>query len=122
MPNLFGIDIAGLVSKNIGPGLPAATLTKITQGSRTTGSLTGGANPTSTAHSCKAVLSDYNDYQMSNTVIQTGDRKVLILTNTISGGVVPAMGDKITIEGATYNIIRAKRDPAAATYECQVRG
>lgn len=119
MPKLFGVDIQGLVAKNLGPGLLVATLSKVTGQTRTDG--TGGLQPTTDDYNCKGFISDYNDYQLNGTLILTGDRQVLLLGGTLPNNIVPKSGDKVTIESLQYNIIRVKRDPAAATYTCQVR-
>lgn len=120
MPNLFGIDIAGELNKAMGSGLLPVVLTKSVKGTRTVGSLTAGTQPTSTTYTGRGFIDDYTDKQITGTTIVTGDRKVSILGASIS--VIPAANDRVTIEGLTYNIIKVKRDPAAAVYECQVRG
>ena len=122
MPKLFGVDIAGIVAQSIGPGVLPTVLTKVTPGTRTPGDLTGGTNPTTTDYSARGFLDDYRDFQIDGTIIQRGDRIALLIGDTIASSQVPEPGDKITVEGATYNVVNVKRDPAAATYECQVRG
>ena len=122
MPKLFGIDIAGLVGKQLGKSLLPLTLTKVTAGTPTAGSLTGGSNPTTADSAARGILDDYRAVQIDGELIQRGDRKVLILGATITPAVVPEPGDRVTIEGATFNVVRVERDPAAATYTCQVRG
>lgn len=118
----FGVDIAGLVNENISPGLPTTvTLTQRTPGVRTPGQLTGGTNPTGQTATAKAVVSDYRAGQIDGTLILAGDRKVLIIAESMSVPLVPSAGDRITAEGATYFIVRVGRDPAGATYACQVR-
>lgn len=120
---LFGVDIAGLINQEVGPGVLDLTLIKVTPGTRTGGQLTGGTNPTTASTAGKGFIDDYQDRQIDETVIRRGDRRVLIVGNSLSGGsVIPAAGDQVTIEGATYEIVNVARDPAAATYTCQVRG
>lgn len=120
---LFGVDIAGLVQSNVAPGLLDLTLVKVTPGTRTPGSLTGGTNPTESSTAGKGIAEDYDERQIDGAEVRRGDRRVLIVGNSLSAGsVIPEQGDKITIEGATYEIVRIERDPAAATYTCQVRG
>ena len=122
MPKLFGVDIAKEINKGLGPGLLDATLTKVTPGARTPGSLTAGTNPTTTTHAAKGFLDDYKDFQVDGTVVVRGDRIVVLLGASIAGSQVPAPGDRVTIESEEFNIINVKRDPAAATYACQARG
>ena len=121
MANLFGIDIAGIVAQEIGPGLLPATLIQVRNGVRTPGNLTGGTNPTENNIGGRGVISDYADSQINGTLIKKGDRQVLLIANTFPGKPVPVPDDKVIIENLTYNIVAVKRDPAAATYKCQVR-
>lgn len=122
MPSLFGIDIAGIIGDNLGPGLLPATLIKVTPGTRTPGSLTGGANATTASYSARGILVEYDDKEIDGTLVVKGDKQVLLLGATIASSKIPVPGDSVTIEGYTYNIIKVSRDPAAATYSCQVRG
>lgn len=118
----FGVDIAGEINANVSPGLPTtATLTKRTPGTRTPGQLTDGTQPTGTSATFKCVVSDYRAGQIDGTLIQTGDRKVLLIAESGSASLAPAAGDRLAVEGATYFVVSVGRDPAAATYACQVR-
>jgi len=123
MPDIFKADIAGKINKALGNLVFDLTLTKVEPGTRTPGTLTGGTNPTETGHTVKGFVDEYKDYQIDGTLIQRGDRKVVILGGSLSSGVIPEPGDKITAEGETRTIVEdgVKRDPAGATYTCQVR-
>ena len=123
MPDIFKADIAGKINKALGNLVFDLTLTKVEPGTRTPGALTGGTNPTETGHTVKGFVDEYKDYQIDGTLIQRGDRKVVILGGSLSSGVIPEPGDKITAEGETRTIVEdgVKRDPAGATYTCQVR-
>ncbi len=121
MPNLFGVDIAGEVNRGLGPGLLDATLTSVTPGTRTGGSLTAGTNPTTTTHTAKGFLEDYKDFQIDGTIVQRGDRICVLLGASINPAVVPTAGDRVNIESEDFNIVNVGRDPAAATYTMQVR-
>lgn len=121
MPKLFGKDIAKTMAGALGKHLLPATLTSKTPGTRTAGALTAGTNPDESTASAKGIIDDYSEGLIDGTLIRQGDRRVLLLGGTISGGVVPKPGDQVTIEGDTYNVIRVARDPAAATYTLQVR-
>ena len=121
MPDLFGMDIAKLVADNLGPGVLDATLTQVTAGNRTAGDLTAGVNPTNVDYPCKGFVDDYSASQIDGTLIKANDHKVTLLGGTLQGGIIPQQGDKVFIENTTYEIIKVKRDPAAATYLCQAR-
>lgn len=118
---LFGVDIASIVAREIGPGLLDATLTVVTSGDRDVANPTLGQAKTEIQHTGKGFIEDYTDSQKDNTLIQKTDRKVILIANTFEERPVPKTADKITIEGTTYNVVKVKRDPAAATYICQVR-
>jgi hypothetical protein len=117
---LFGIDIAGLIHANISPGLLPATLHHVIPGTRTS-DLTAGTQPTETTHSARGIIDDYKEGQFKGDLILVGDRRVLLIGNSISPAQVPEPGDGVTIEGVRYKCIRVERDPAAATYTIQVR-
>lgn len=122
MPNLFGVDIAKEINDAMGSGLLAATLIKVTPGTPTTGSLTSGSNPKTSSSSCRGVIEEYDSREIDGTIIYMGDRKVLLLGGSLPSGTVPTPGDRVTIEGSTFDVVGVKRDPAAASYTCQVRG
>lgn len=120
MAKLFGVDIAKIANQALGKGLLPLTVTVYTPGTRTPGSLTAGTQPTSSTATGRGIIDDYDTRLIDGTRVQAGDRKVLILGDSIAP-VVPKPDDQVTIEGATYRIVRVARDPAAATYTCQVR-
>lgn len=121
MADVFGADIAGQIGDALGPLLLPATLIKVTQGDRTSGSPTAGQKTSESSKSCRGFTDSYSDGQVDGTLVERGDRKVILLGASIQGGAVPEPGDKVRIEGATLNIVNVDRDPAAATYTCQVR-
>lgn len=123
MPDIFGENIAGEIYNEMKELVFDITLTKVEPGSRTPGSLTGGTNPTGTSHTVKGFVDEYQDRHIDGTLIQRGDRKIVILGGSLPSGTVPEPSDKITAEGETRTIVEdgVKRDPAGATYICQVR-
>lgn len=118
---LFGVDISGIINENIGPGVNDATLTKVSVGTRTPGSLTSGTNPTTTDHACKGFLDKLQRKHIENTLVEDADVLIGLVGDSIAGGQVPTPGDRITIRGTTYNIIVVDVDPADALYECVSR-
>jgi len=119
---LFGVNISKLIKDNIGPGVLDATLIKITQGSRTPGSLTAGRNPTTANVACKGFIDEQALRDKNGTLVDDGTKTIVLIGDTIDGGAqAPRTADQITIEGATYNIEAIDRDPAAATYTCICR-
>lgn len=122
MPDLFGIDIAGIIAAEIGPGLLPATLIVVTPGTRSSANLSGGTQPTEESFSGKGFIEDYSDRHIKEGLVEKNDRKITLIAKTFTGNPIPKLGHKITIEGSTYKIVGpVKRDPAAATYTCQSR-
>lgn len=118
----FGVDIAGLINENVSPGLPTiATITHRTQGTRTPGQLSGGTNPTTLVAQAKVVVGDYKAHQIDGTLIKQGDRKILVIAESMTVAFDPSTSDRIDVEGATYFVVQVGRDPARATFSCQVR-
>lgn len=123
MPNLFGLDIAALINTNIqqAGGVLTATLLKVTHGTRDPLNPSAGRQRIETSHTGNGFIEDYNEFQIDNTLVQRGDRRIILLGASISGSAIPEPNDQITIESVTYNIVNVERDPAAATYTCQCR-
>ena len=120
---LFGINISKLIKDNIGPGVLDATLTVVTPGTRTPGSLTGGTNPTEVPYACKGFIDSKELRNRAGQLISDGTEKILLIGDTINGGATaPTVNDRITIESTIYLVVGpVDRDPAAATYTCVVR-
>lgn len=120
VPDLFGIDIAGEIGEAFDGQLVPATLTKVTPGQRTES--TGGTNPTSKPYPCQGIIEHYVGRQIDGTRIRANDRRILLIANSLPAGIVPAHGDRVTIEGSTWNVVTLEdRDPAGATYVVQAR-
>ncbi len=116
-------DLAGIIGPALdGAGMSKpATLIVVTAGTRTAGSLSGGTNPTSANYTAKGLVAPWKRERLNATLVQSTDRVVMLYAALIEGGVVPKIGDKITIEGLTSTIVDIDRDSAAATYSCLTR-
>lgn len=119
---LFGKDIAGKLNQKLGPLLLPFTLLKVASGARNPAAPSNGATLTETPHACRGILDSYRDGQYDDTIIKRGDRKALILGDSLPTGVIPQPSDKLVAEGREYNVVGVDRDPDAATYTLQVRG
>jgi hypothetical protein len=121
---LFGIDISGIIASVVGPGLLPATLRRVITGTPTPGALSGGTNPTTTDYPCRGMIDSQRRRFSKGTLVRDDRKLVLLIGDTISGGTIaPEPGDRIIIEGTTYVIPvdgTIDRDPAGATYECEV--
>lgn len=119
--DLFGANISGKIAAAMGPLLASMTVSKTMSGTRTPSDPSAGTNPVVTAYPCKGILDDYSASQFDGTIIKRGDRKALILGDTLPAGIIPEPSDLVGAEGATFTVVAVKRDPDAATYLCQVR-
>jgi hypothetical protein len=103
-------------------GVKAATLVKVTPGTRTPGSISGGTNPTTVSYSCSGFVSTFDAFQIDGALIRAEDRKVSLFASTLTAGIVPEPNDKITIDGLTYGVVSIlERDPAAVMFTCHGR-
>lgn len=119
--NLFGANISGRIARALGPKLLRATLIRRLEGTRDSTALDEGTRPTTSSHSARGIVDDYDEKQVDGTLIQQGDRRVLLLGDTIAGRKVPEPNDEVTISGGTYVIVRVATDPDKAAYVCQAR-
>lgn len=122
MPDLFGVDIAGIVNSALSKGLLDLTLIVITKPAVDPNDPTAAPTSVPVNHIGKGVISDYSDFHRRNTAIQDGDREVMIVAKSLVPAVRPAVGNKLTIDGSTYYITGpVKIDAAEARYLCHVR-
>lgn len=111
--------VPGLIASALGSTLmKPATLKKY--GAKTAdgrGGFTAGA---ATDHSCLGLVTDYSDFSRVALAgaIQVRDRKAIVIASGLT--VVPAIGDGFSLDGE-WTVINVGRDPAAATYELQLR-
>lgn len=117
MPDIFGAGIAAQVNSALGSMLFPATLIKVRSSTRS--GVTGGLSEVRTKYLTKGFLSSYRDNLIDGTRILTGDRKAVLLGQPLANA--PAPGDTIILEGRDWSVIAVTRDPAGATYSCQVR-
>lgn len=118
---LFGVNISGLIKDNIGPGVLAATLRVVTEGSRGA-NIDDGRTTTETDYPCRGFIDTQAQSDINGTLVDDGTKTIILIGDTINGGnTAPTTGDRIIIESTEYNIEMIDRDPAAATYTCVCR-
>ena len=117
----YGVDIAKAIDQFVAPGLIPALLIKIAPGTRTAGQLTGGTNPTQTSYACRGMIDTQGLRNQEGVLILDGTKKLLLGGDSIADSQIPEVGDRVTIESATYRIEAVDRDPDAATYSLVVR-
>lgn len=120
---LFGVDIAGIVADTLGEGLLDVVVTRYAEGARDANNLTGGRPKTpTTVEGIKGFWDDFTGTPPPGIELEVGDRKAVLIGDTIPAGGQPLKNDAITIEGVTlYMVQLASRDPAAAVYVYQCR-
>lgn len=131
-----GLDIAKMVYAPMKGKMVPATLTKYTAGARDPDNLAGGTSPTATSYSCEGFTDDKNlqgagvGYRVTDNIVRA-ERLVCIFGDSLlqadGSRIIPhgdpngQTGDRVTILGETYSIIRVRRDPAEALYICTCR-
>lgn len=122
MASIFGIDVPGVVSTTMGAARGSegdCVLIVVTQGALDADPTKGYAK-SETSYPCKGGIADYEESEIDGAKILEGDRKVTLYGGSL-GGAVPEPNHKVTVEGATYRIIKTKRTPLGSKYVCQVR-
>ena len=118
----FGVDIAAEIKSALDPGIPSITLVSRTVGTPSATDLTAGATITETSYTCQGFLDFFDAKRFGGTTIEQGSRVVVIIGDTLPSGVLPKPEDRIIAEGDTLHVVGPiVRDPAAATYTCEVR-
>lgn len=119
---LFGVNISGIIKQSMAAGLLPLTLIKQIAGARGA-DLTDGQAISQKKYPCRGFIDEYKLNQIDGTTVQRGDKKILIIGDTLPAGIIPEANDRIIAEGITHVIPGVpERDPAAATYICQARG
>jgi hypothetical protein len=120
---LFGIDIAGIIADAVGSGLLDVVVTRYTAGARDPNNMSGGrARTAETVEGIKGFFEDFTGLPRPGFEVELGDRKAVLIGDTIPPGGEPRRNDAITIEGVTlYAVQLYSRDPAAAVYVFQCR-
>ncbi len=119
------IDLVDATAKALLGGdliVTAATLTKVILGTRTSGALSAGTNPTTATHACEGIVQMFDTGLIDGTIVRREDRRISLLIATLPAGIEPKPGDKITIQGATYVVLAGvERDPASFMFTCHGR-
>lgn len=123
MAELFGIDIAGIVGDAMAGQLHAVTVTRYTEGERDPDNLTGGRpREPATVTGIDGFWEDFTRDPPPGVTVELGDRKAVLIGDSIPAGGHPVRNDAITIEGKTLFMVQLlARDPASAVYVYQCR-
>ena len=97
----------------------AATLYK--QAPRTSDGRGGYVIGAQVKTACRALVTEYSDYQRLAGGIPASVRSALILGRSIASGATPAAGDTLVIDGEAWGLININSDPVGATFECSAR-
>ena len=126
MSQVFGLDLDVIIDDSLtaagGLDPNGGTLIKVTAGARTAGDLAAGKVNAEQRYPFRGMVSKVFKAPIPGTIIQAGDREVLILGASLPAGVSPDLNDKVQIEGSTFVVLMVPaRDPARATYLCACR-
>lgn len=120
MPDLFGLDIAGIVASSIGAAgdVRPGTLVHKVAGTRGAGTdVLGGTNPTTTNHTFRGFV-ETRTPRRAESLVENPIAVVSILGATLEPAVKPDVGDVATIDGEVYTLVELlNADPARALYE-----
>jgi hypothetical protein len=123
---LFGVDIAGIIADNMTGQLFPVTVTRYTEGARAGDNLTGGKPKTpAVVVGIEGFWEDFTRQPPPGVELELGDRKAVLIGDTIPADGHPVRNDRITIEEQTLWVVQLiSRDPASAvyTYLCRDRG
>ncbi len=126
---LFGVDIAGIIADNIGDGVLDVTVTRMIDGTRDPDNPTAGVPKVPQQFDCKGFWEDYTTQPPPGIELKLGDRKLILIGDTIPVGGIPERGDAATVhetagDSTLYVVQLQSRDPAAAvyTFQCRDRG
>ena len=127
MGNLIvGVDIAGIIADVFGGQLADVTITRRTRGARDPQALTAGRQVQPVVvEGITGFWDDYTGLPPAGIEVKLGDRRAVLIGDTIPAGGHPEVDDAITIEGQTLFMVKLEsRDPAAAVYvyQCRDRG
>lgn len=118
MTKLFGLDIARLVDQSIrsAGGVLSGTLVRSVPGTRTSGDLAGGLQPTTTTHSCRGFV-ETRQSRRSDSTVPVSYPQVSVLGASVTPAAVPAVNDLVTFGGRRYRLLELlQSDPAEALY------
>jgi hypothetical protein len=123
---LFGVDIAGILLDAMGDGLFPVTIEREVEGDRDPDNLTGGRPVEPETVEAIGFWEDFSGSPPPGVVIELGDRKLVLLGDSIPAGGQPRRNDKCTVHEDGGDISQfcvgpVSRDPAAAVYSFQCR-
>lgn len=74
---------------------------------------------TEVEYPCKGFIDDYSDFALTNSNILSGDRKVVVLADSLE--ITPGTSDLVRVRGQTFSVLNVATDPAEATWTLQAR-
>jgi hypothetical protein len=129
MPDLFGIDIAGIVASATSGQLVPATLTKVVAGTYNATTPTSGTSPTSTSHACEVIVGELKQVLVEEDNVRRWKGEITIILGSVVGRAVPTIGSTITCTPQGHASARVFTvtgevdiDLAGATATCSVIG
>jgi hypothetical protein len=134
---LFGMDLAGTIYGAFKGKMVPMTLTRYTAGAVDPANLAAGPVLTPVVYTCEGFIDDRTlqgsgvGFQPTDNIVRK-ERQLSIFSSSfkLNGTAVTLRplgdgngetGDKATISGKTYSIIRVKTDPAEVLFICSVR-
>lgn len=118
-PNIFGVDIAGIIHSVLSPKVFDQVLIKVE--SVRDPSNSSRMIKTDVPYPCKGFIDDSTEHAKKGTNIDASNKFIIIIVKSLPEGIEPLHGDKIIAENKTFTIVSGgvNRDPAGALYTCQ---
>lgn len=121
MAKFLGVDIAKIIHKNLSSKVNDLTIVVKGTPSRSSGNLTGGTQASETTHTARGFSAKYRDSVIDGSRIRARDREFIIFVESINPSVEITVGSTVTENEVVYELLKAEKDPAGATYTCQAR-
>lgn len=123
MSKFLGVNLPKILNQAMGKLVRQGKLVKITAGARDPNDLTAGQVSSKKNYPVNGFFDEFKLTDNPDNEAQIGNKKIVLFGGSLPAGIVPELNDLIVMENQTYIIDGpVTRDPAAATYTCEVRG
>lgn len=127
MTSIFESEVANIIGGALAPHFLDGVLSRDSVSAPTDPFDPSTGTPSTATYTCKALHEEYGVGYKQASLVNSGDRKVMILATSLA--TEPQPGDRITIRGQTFTIVPANTagqnavttDPAKAVWNCRCR-
>ncbi len=119
---LFGIDMVKTIGNAFKGQLHEGTLMPMVTSTRSASDPTAGSASAPTSHAFEGAMTGDASKNEATGQVEVGDKKFVIIADTIKPYIEPNVGDRILFESVTYAITGLDSDAALAHFKCFARG